>query len=194
MKSTLAAWISTLGHPLLTLPVFAVVMLFRHEPPEKAAWLSALIVGGLALPIALKTYRGMRKGVYANFDVSDRAQRRGWYRGATVLMLGVTAVLWLTGQSRPLCLSFLFASLLLLASQGVNYYLKTSLHLAFHVFLAFLILAFDPVTGIVLLSFAPLLAWSRLVLGRHSWQEVLSGALLGTAAGAGFFGMHHTFS
>ncbi len=64
-----------------------------------------------------------------------------------------------------------------------NRYLKSSLHVAFASFCGVL-LAGGPATAGAAVAAVALLAWSRVVLGRHRPAEVLSGALLGVAAGA----------
>ncbi len=61
------------------------------------------------------------------------------------------------------------------------------MHLAFHVFLGFLILHFNGIAGIAFLLFAPLLAWSRIHLKRHVWKEIVVGVILGAVLGAAFW-------
>lgn len=71
-----------------------------------------------------------------------------------------------------------FASLL-------RHWLKLSLHAAFAVFAAALLWP-SLVPVLLALALVAGVAWSRLVLRRHSCQEVLVGLLTGAAAGVGF--------
>jgi len=187
VKTTLAKLISTLGHPFLTVPVFVVFLLFSIEPTRQAIYLSLLIIGGIFVPIGLKTLRGVRKGTYTNLDVSDQAQRQKWFIATTILLLVVTVIIWLTGQDRTLRLAVACALMLLVTAQAVNMRIKASMHLAFHVFLGLLILYFNWTAGILFLMFAPLLAWSRIHLKRHVWKEIVVGVMLGTVLGTAFW-------
>jgi membrane-associated phospholipid phosphatase len=64
-------------------------------------------------------------------------------------------------------------------------WLKLSLHAAFAVFAASLL--WPSVMAVVgLLALAVAVAWSRLVLRRHTLGEVVVGLLAGGAAGVGF--------
>ncbi len=179
--------ISTLGHPFLTVPVFVVFLLFTIEPARQATYLSLLIIGGIFIPIGLRTIRGVRKGMYTNLDVSDQAQRQKWFIAMTILVLVVTIIIWATGQDRTLRVATTCALLLLLTAQVVNIAVKASMHLAFHTFLGFLILYFSWPVGITFLLLSPLLAWSRLYLKRHVLKEVLIGMVMGGLFGSAFW-------
>ncbi|SKB97860.1 hypothetical protein SAMN05660226_04122 [Parapedobacter luteus] len=171
----------------MTVPVFAVFLLFSTEPPLRATYLSLLIVGGIFIPIGLKTLRGVQRGTYTNLDVSDRVQRQRWFIATTLLLLAVTIIIWVTGQDRVLRFAVACSLVLLMVAQVVNRRIKASMHLAFHAFIGFLILYVNITAGIVFLLFAPLLAWSRIHLKRHVWKEVVVGMLLGTTLGMAFW-------
>jgi hypothetical protein len=183
MTTKLAKYISVLGHPLLTIPLVLIVALFTFEEPKRALFISLLIVGGIFIPLTIKMYKGAKDGTYTNFDISEISQRQSWYFFALALLAIVTIILFVTNQSRVLCLSMLFAFLLLLTSQLMNYFIKSSLHVSLNVFLAFSILPMSLVTGIVLFGFVILISWSRLVLKRHTLKEILAGAFIGFAVG-----------
>jgi len=183
MKEKIASFISVAGHPLLTIPVFVVIALFSHEEASKAFMHSSLIVIGVFLPVIIKMYLNSKNGRYTNFDVSDRAQRQSWYYLPIILLLILTIILFVTDQPRALCLSVLFALVLLTASQLINYYIKSSLHVAFHIFLSFLIIPLDTTTGLILLVFTIFIAWARLTLKRHTLKEIISGTVLGLIVG-----------
>ncbi|MEO7992239.1 MAG: phosphatase PAP2 family protein [Chryseolinea sp.] len=183
MTIKLAKYISVLGHPLLTIPLVLIVALFNFEEPKRALFISLLIVGGIFIPLTIKMYNGTKDGTYTNFDISEKSQRQSWYFFALALLAIVTIVLFVTNQSRVLCLSMLFAFILLLTSQLMNYYIKSSLHVSLNVFLAFSILPMSLVTGIVLFVFVILISWSRLALKRHTLKEILAGAFIGFAVG-----------
>ena len=190
MKTTIAKIISTVGHPFLTVPLFAVFLIFSIEPTERAIYLSLLIVGGIFVPVGLKTLWGVRKGTYTNLDVSNQEQRQRWFITTTLLLLVVTIVVWLTNQSWTLRLAMACALALLVIAQLVNRKIKASMHLAFHAFLGFIIVSLNTVVGIAFLLFALPLGWSRIHLGRHVRKEVIVGMTLGTLLGITFLVLH----
>ncbi|PPK99632.1 hypothetical protein SAMN05444682_11230 [Parapedobacter indicus] len=187
LKTTIAKLISTLGHPFLTVPIFVVFLLFSIESARQATYLSLLIIGGIFVPIGIATLRGVRKGTYTNLDVSDQTQRQKWFITTTLLLFVVTLIIWLTHQERTLRLAVMCALILLITAQVVNTRVKASMHLAFHVFLGFLIFHFNGIAGSAFLLFAPLLAWSRIQLKRHVWKEIVVGVILGAILGATFW-------
>lgn len=183
MKTKIASFISIIGHPFLTLPVSAVIVFFTFETFQKALLHSAIIVVGFFVPLAIKMHLSVKKGTYTNFDVSNKTQRQSWYIFAILLLLAVTVVLFVTNQPRNLCLSVLFALLLLTISKIMNYFIKSSLHVSFTIFLAFLIIPINLVIGLCFLAFTVLIAWSRLTLKRHSLKEIIAGAIIGLTIG-----------
>lgn len=187
LKTTIAKVLSTLGHPFLTVPVFVIFLLFSIESVQQATYLSLLIIGGIFLPIGLRTIWGVRRGTYTNLDVSDQAQRQKWFIATTVLLLIVTIIIWFTDQERTLKLATACSLILLLTAQLINIRIKASMHLAFHAFLGFLILYFNVLAGTVFLLFMPPLAWSRIHLKRHVWKEVVVGMVLGSVLGIAFW-------
>lgn len=187
MKTKIAHYISTLGHPLLTIPIFAVIALFTFEEFQQALFLSSLIVGGIFIPLIIKMYIGSKKGTYTNFDVSNRTQRKSWYFFAIPLLLIVTIILFVTEQPRMLRLSVLFSLVLLGTSQLVNYFIKSSLHVSFNIFLSFLIIPLHLIAGLVFLLFTILIAWARLTLKRHTYKEIGAGAVIGLSMGIAFW-------
>lgn len=174
------------GNPLLTIPLYSVVALFLKEDSGTAWTVTLLLVGGVVAPILIKSYRGVQKGEYTNYDISDRKQRQSWYVLPTLLLSVVTMALYLSGQSRIIWLATLFALVLFVASQVVNLFIKTSLHVGFNAFLGFLALPLSKGLGLAFLLFTIPLAWSRIVLKRHTLSEVIAGAVLGVLSGWGF--------
>ena len=176
----IATYISTLGHPLLTIPLFILIVLFGNEDSSRAAPISFLIIGCVFIPVTIRLYIKSRNGSYTNFDVSDKIQRRSLYLFVVPLLLIVTIILFATNQSRNLCLGVLFALLLLILSQGINYFVKSSLHVSLNIYLSALIFTVNFKAGVAALLFTALISWSRVKLGRHSVKEVLFGLLIGT--------------
>lgn len=178
-----AKYISTFGHPLLTLPIFIAFVMFRFSNFQDAFFISFMTIGCIFVPLILWMYFKSRNGSYTNFDVSERTQRKSLFLFAIPLLLIVTIIFFKTNQSRNLCLSVLFALILTIISQIVNIFIKSSLHVSLNIYLASLIFTFDYKIGIIVLLFTGLLCWSRVKLDRHTKKEVLVGLLIGISIG-----------
>ncbi len=179
-----AHFISTIGHPMLTIPAFIITMLFLNESFEKAIWISLLIIAGIFIPMFFKMFRGAKSGKYTNFDISDQKQRKSFYPFVLILMLSVICILYFTHQPDYIVKSMFFGFLLILVNYLLNFFLKVSLHVSLTIFLGFLIFPIQPILGILTFLFSLLMAWSRLELKRHTQIEIVFGILIGTLIGS----------
>jgi len=179
MKQKTANFISTLGHPLFTIPAFVAIVMFANEDFKKASFISFLIIGCIFVPVILRLFIKSKNGTYTNFDVSDRIQRKTMFIFIIPSLIIVTFVLFRTQQNHDLCISMLFASILVFISQVVNLFIKSSLHVSLNIYLSFLVMTLNFKIGILLFLFTGLLGWSRIVLGRHTIKEVLVGGVIG---------------
>lgn len=69
------------------------------------------------------------------------------------------------------------------AAAILNRWIKLSNHVAFAVFAAVVLLRVEWRVGAPVILVVPMLAWSRIALGRHSAAAVIGGACLGAIAG-----------
>jgi membrane-associated phospholipid phosphatase len=187
MKVKAARFISLICHPLITLPVFTIVVLFLKERAKDALLHSSMIIFGFFLPLTLHMYRKFKNGSYSNFDVSNRNQRQLWYQFASLLLLVVTTIMFATEQPKSLQLSILSFLILLLISGIINYRIKTSLHVTLTIYLAFLIIPMSFHIGVILISLTIVVGWARIILRRHTLKEVLTGFIIGTLVGVSSF-------
>ncbi|MCC3160562.1 hypothetical protein LJ737_25215 [Hymenobacter sp. 15J16-1T3B] len=180
-----AGVVSTLGHPLGTAMLFVGFAAFRLLDGPAALAAVVLVAGGVVGPVAAWNYRQVRRGHYANFDVSVREQRRSFYPRLLGLLLLVVGLMWGLEAARPLRAGLLAALGLLTLCYLLNFRLKVSLHAALSFFLAGCLgLLAGSGAGAVALLLAALVAASRLVLGRHTVPELLAGTGLGLGAAA----------
>jgi len=175
----IAKAISFVGHPLLTIPLFVAVMMFAFEDFEKALLNSTLIIGCIFLPLFLRIYVKSKNGTYTNFDVSDRIQRKTLYTFIIPLMIVVTGISFKTSPGSNFSISVLFATILIIISQVINLFIKSSLHVSLNIYLSALILMVDLRIGLAVFLFSGLIAWSRIVLERHTLKEVAFGSCIG---------------
>lgn len=183
MQQKTAKYISVIGHPLLTIPLFVVIKMLASEDLKKAALISTLIIGGIFVPLILWLYFKSKNGSYTNFDVSDRKQRKSLFIFVLPLLMAVTFILYKTGQSRNLFLSLFFGLVIVFTAQITNFYIKSSLHVSLNIYLSFLIMTSSYPIGIIVLLLTGLIGWSRFVLGRHTLKELLFGGGIGLIIG-----------
>ena len=125
----------------------------------------------------------MRSGKFANFDVSNQQERKNFYPFAIGLMLALTFYFYFTQGQTPLLLSCLCFLGMLLFFGVLNFRIKASLHAGINFYIAFILLHYAKAWGLPMLLFAFLILISRKMLQRHSWLELICGAILGSITG-----------
>ncbi|MEC5394292.1 phosphatase PAP2 family protein [Bergeyella sp. RCAD1439] len=168
--------LSNLFNPIVSLLAYYLYFCYTHYTrKEIAAELSPLLLI-VVLPIVAWITWNVKKRRYSNMDVSDRHQRKSLYVFVeVVLSLYWIFTYWKNGNGdRPI----LFLLLLLIALQISNYTIKSSMHTALNIFTAALFFAITPSIGLFWLGIALLVAVSRILLKRHTPQEVGAGTLI----------------
>ncbi|MEZ0470515.1 hypothetical protein [Luteimonas salinilitoris] len=178
MSRSLARTVSILGHPLLMLPLALLL-------PAVAGGLPG--TGGIAIAFALAaalvmgwSWRRVRQGRWAHVDASAGDERRSLHRFLLpVLAAAMLLALWApAGVSLYLGLSALIVAVAMLLARWCT----LSLHAAFAVFAALMLLRWTWWAGAAALAFAALVIWSRLALARHRPRDLGAGVATGTGA------------
>ncbi len=178
-----ARFISVLGHPLLIGSVVSAMAFFELYSREKALLLSGFVLGFVTLPLTAWNFYKTKNGSYSNFDVSIRSQRSSMYAVLLGLLSMACLFAWFSHQPLAFSVGLSMCLALVLFSFSINFILKTSLHAAISFFMALGLLKLHVAWGLGMLVLAFLVSISRLVLKRHSMQEVVSGSLSGAGAG-----------
>lgn len=181
-KLVLARWVSIIGHPFVLSLALVAGAAASSLAPRRAALVVGLVFLASIVPMLVYLTRQVRTG-RSNFDVSVRTQRGPLFGIALVLGLGLLAALLALGVPRRLLAVAVGALAVVALASLVNRRLKVSLHTSFAVFSGIALAAFDLRAGGALLAAAPLVAWSRVTLGRHTLPEVVAGVALGLAVG-----------
>ena len=106
-RETAALWISRVGHPFVLLPLTVAALMARRFGGRSGLLFGAAVALATVLPVIALVVRGVRRSAYTDYDVSDRAQRSGFYRALFVVLPIGSAVLWFLepalrpGISRP---------------------------------------------------------------------------------------------
>jgi hypothetical protein len=187
MKHCTAKIVSSIGHPILTIPMFVVIRMFATEEWQHALLISAIIVGGVFIPMFLWLWFKSRNGSYTHFYVSDRRQRKSFYYFTFPLLLAIVLVLYFVIPEKIIWVDAAFGMGTFAVMQMVNFKLKGSLHVAFNVYLAFLLMQVNISAGMCVLFASPIIGWSRVALKRHTVKEVLAGGAIGLFNGLMMF-------
>lgn len=168
-----ARLISIAAHPLVLSPL--TVALASRD----LRW-AATVAAWTMLPIVAVILWNVRRGVWSDFDVSRREQRSGLYWYAIPLLLG--AYLFLPAQPE-FRRSMLALIAVLLVAFALSRFQKTSLHLMFAAFCTVVLWQVYPWSLFAMVIVLAALAWSRWYLRHHTPLELVTGTLLGLAAG-----------
>ncbi|WP_294298294.1 phosphatase PAP2 family protein [uncultured Chryseobacterium sp.] len=166
--------ISDFFNPLLSLFVFFVYMSFLKYSLKNSLMYFLPILLIIIAPVMAWLVWNVKTGRYTNMDVSNRVQRKSLYVFiATCVVFYIAYNYFRNGY---VDLVMLFILILLFALQISNFYIKSSMHTAFNIFVAALFFALKATMGVVWLVIAILVGITRIILKRHTPKEVLMGA------------------
>jgi len=178
-----ARLLSIVGHPALLMPVAVAFAASGTGAPPQLLRVALSTAVAVAVIVGLVSLWQVRAGRWAHVDASHPHERNQLNLLLVGLLCAAAALLWALGQPSAVAAGPLLAALLVLLAHALRRWLKVSLHAAFALFAAALVWPHALGTlGIGLLAIS--VAWSRLVLRRHTLPEVLTGLLLGAAFGA----------
>lgn len=183
-RHQLARWISIACHPVPLMAIAAFVATGSGAPPA----VRRQVLAGVAVAAAvlmLYSAAKARSGRWTHIDASQGHERAELNRFGSWLFLGLAAVLAVAGAHRDVVVAVALPGAIVLAGHLLGRWLKSSLHVAFAAFAAGIAWPHALASGLLLVAMLAV-AWSRRVLGRHVLAELLSGAVLGLAAGVAF--------
>ncbi len=166
--------ISDFFNPLLSLFIFFVYMSVLKYSLEDSLHYFIPILLIIIIPVVIWLVWNVKTGRYTNMDVSNRVQRKTLYIFIAGCVISYIVFNYL--KNGYIDFIMLFILLLLFALQISNYFIKSSMHTAFNVFVAALFFALNPIMGFVWLGIAILVGITRIILKRHTPKEVFMGA------------------
>lgn len=168
--------ISNFFNPLTSLFIFFIYSSLQHFTFQETAYLFLPLLLMVVIPISIWIFWNVKKGKYADMDVSNRNQRKGLYffiAGALFVYLFYD---YFINENIDLAIACLL--ILLLVLQLSNYFIKSSMHTAFNIFVAALFFATDPVLGSMWFAISVVVGITRIILKRHTPKEVFTGAFI----------------
>lgn len=175
--------VSVIGHPFVLLPLTAVIATLQNASPWRAFTIGTITVLATVFPLLFIIRRRVKAGKWSDHDVSEHSQRNNFYTIAIIIVALSCVLFRFLDFPRPLLLGMIISLVLLIIAMIINLRSKISLHLIFASYCAVSLIAvgFWIGAGFILLAIA--VAFSRVVLRRHTTAQVVSGASLGTTAG-----------
>ncbi len=107
-------------------------------------------------------------------DVSNRVQRKTLYIFIAACVISYLIFNYI--KNGYIDLVMLFILILLFVLQISNFFIKSSMHTAFNIFVAALFFTLNWKMGLIWMGVAILVGITRIILKRHTVKEVLTGA------------------
>lgn len=180
-KKVLAEIISFLFHPVLFVLFIPFLVVYKYTASGIYAlkwqvFSSTFLLLGIILFIL-----GRIKGVFQDIDLSKKEDRTKFFILVLVLSLFyILLSIYLSGVFSPLPVIVIGLCFGVLAFYIMNFLMKPSMHMA--VACAYVItvgLLYGWLPLILAICILPVVAWARIVLGKHTLQEILAGGLIG---------------
>ena len=179
----LACWLSIAAHPFVMVGVMVGVAAGSRQTAGDALGSVAIVAAFTIVPLAVLMARQVRRGAWANADASNQKERPILYLVGVLALVGLLAYLTVVPMQSFMVRGVAATLGMFAACALATRWIKVSLHLAFGALAATALVLMGSLVGYVLVLVLPGLAWSRLVLSRHTLLEVVLGAIAGVIAG-----------
>ncbi|MEG0926639.1 phosphatase PAP2 family protein [Chryseobacterium sp.] len=166
--------ISDFFNPLVSLIIFFVYMSTREYTAKESFLYFLPILLMIIIPVVVWLVWNVKTGRYTNMDVSNRVQRKTLYIFIAVCVIAYLVFNYI--KNGYIDLVMLFILILLFSLQISNFFIKSSMHTSFNIFVAALFFTLDWKMGLIWLGIAILVGITRVILKRHTVKEVFMGA------------------
>lgn len=181
MNKRTAEIISTVGNPFLLFPLILSLLVLQGVDTTHVWPLLATTFAIIAILLVF-LYIKKQRGAISNWDVSKREERSRNIYLPILILVGAAAIgFYLLHQ--PYLYETLFFGLLISVCYAINARVKISLHTVMATYLSVLVLSVNLWPGILLIIFSGFIGFSRVVLGRHTRPEVVTGVIVGVLFG-----------
>ncbi len=179
MKTRLAHLVSNLLNPFAL--SLAVIMVLAYEssasPVDAFKWL-LIIIGTSVLPVYVTSVYMVRAGQLDGIFSNRRRQRTKIYIIGIACASVSYLLLWLLEAPDGLMAALVAALSASILFMVINTIWKISVHTAFVMAAAILLIIFYGWVGAIALVIVPLTIWARMELSQHSLPQALAGAVL----------------
>lgn len=179
----MARWISIVAHPFVIIAVMVMTAAARLGAPGATIRTLGVVALFSILPVGILTVYQVRRGAWKNVDASNPQDRPILFAVGMAGIVGLVCYALLRQPDSFLVRGSTGALGLLVVSAVATRWVKVSLHVAAAGLAATALILLGSMMGWYLAAVVPLLAWSRVVLGRHTPIEVAFGLAFGVLAG-----------
>lgn len=175
-------WVSIVAHPFVTtLVLVGTVELDRG--PVAAGRALATVALLVVLPVAVLMSLQVRRGAWGTVDASHPRERPLLFMVGGAGILALLGYLAVAHPDSPLLRGAAGTLVMVAVCAVMTRWVKVSLHMATATLAASALVTRGAPVGWLLALVLPVLAWSRVALGRHRWIEVALGFAVGAATG-----------
>lgn len=182
---SIARVVSIIGHPAVLVPAAAIWVAMSRDAPAATVLRLVFIAAGLAVCVTAYSLLKVRSGAWQHVDASRKAERRSLNLLLIVLLAGAAAFSWRRADTAHLPVALGLLALLCTIALLTGSWIKLSLHVGFACFATALLWP-HPWALVAGTAMTIAVAWSRLLLVRHSLVEVLVGGVLGSLTGVAY--------
>lgn len=182
-RVAVARAVSIAGHPVVLLFVAVLVAASTRGAPLRQLWFFGGALAAFSVVVLGFSWLQVRSGQWSHVDASARTERNSLNIFLGVLCFFAAVLVWFVTRRAYLSLGLGLSGTLAVIALLIARWVKVSLHVAFAAFATALVW---PNRLAVIAGFlvTAVVAWSRLILGRHVAADVAAGLLLGTSAGS----------
>jgi hypothetical protein len=178
----LARWVSILGHPFVMIALLVAVPAVRQSSGHALQSVLLVVITVLA-PVAVLMFLQVRRGRWSNIDASNVWERPALFVVAIAGLVIALGWLRLKDPQSFLVRGMLVIAVFLFVAALLTRWVKLSLHVSFAALTATALSLRGSWVGYALMAVVPLLFWSRVILQRHRFHEVVIGLVLGILTG-----------
>lgn len=178
-----ATFFSILGHPLVLIPLTITLSLIGSLRPGRLIAVVAIFTTSIILPMLILIRRKAVSWEWTDMDVSRHDQGGQLYLVALPISAISIPIFWLPALPQGLIIGTVVSLFLLIAGVAINLRSKLSMHAMFRAYCMMALNAVSYTFGLVALLLLIAVGWSRVMLGRRTLAQGISGASLRTAGG-----------
>ncbi len=168
--------ISTAFNPIFSLVAFFIYNFYQQPTGQSFSTTFLPLLLGIILPIILWIFWNVKRGKYTDSDVSNQEQRNSLY--LVIVGLLCAFLVWDHQANQNIDIKIAFLLLLFLLMMLSNFFIKSSMHTAFNIYVSTLFFAINPMVGGIWLVLTAFVAYTRIVLKRHTPKEIIAGTCI----------------
>lgn len=177
-KLKISKFVSNLFNPLFSLLLYFFYVTLKFETFSEGLKKFFILFILLILPVSFWIYQRVKSGKYSDADVSNREERKSLYYFIIAALALYILLNYFIYHRFDVVMLFLIS--LLFMMQISNLFIKSSMHTALNIFTAALFYSQNHLFGFIWLLISFVVGITRIILKKHTLQEVISGTLIAT--------------